>query len=374
MARCALLAFVAAFVVAGLGASGRADTAPTAPVSAALGDLVAAGVPGAVVLVRDGDKTVVIASGYSDRARKTPMRATTQFRVGTVANTFVAAVVLQLVAEGRLHLEQAVNDAVPGLLPRAYAGVTIRELLQQTSGLYDYAADARWLKPYAAHHFGARWTPHQLLAFAVSHAAVAAPGVRWMWSATNYVVLGLVVEAVTGHTLGEELARRVLKPLGLHRTSFGASSAPAVAHGYTITKSGRLDVSRLSPSADWPAGALVSDAADIAHFYRALLGGRLVRRDLLRKMESIVWFQRSTYDGYGLGLEVTKSLWIAKHLQLLCRPAWGHTGYRFGYLTAAYSSKDGRRQFVVLANQDAPSLPWQAPSAFSDVARAAYCG
>ncbi|MFL5952952.1 MAG: serine hydrolase domain-containing protein [Gaiellaceae bacterium] len=347
---------------------------PTAPVSSALGDLVRAGVPGAVALVRNNGKTVVLASGYSDRARHTRMRASARFRVGTVTNTFVAAVVLQLVAERRLSLDEPVVRIVPGLLPPSYASVTIHELLQQTSGLYDYMADARWYGPYGAHRLAFRPAPRRLLALAVSHPPVAAPGVRYLPSATNYLALALVVESVTRHPLGFELARRIFGPLGLRHTSFGASAGAGLAHGYTRTGAGLLDVSRLSPSADWPAGALVSDAQDVAHFYRALLGGRLIRRDLLRKMKSIVWFERITYDGYGLGLQVTKSLWIAKHLRPLCRPAWGHTGYRPGYLTTAYSSLDGRRQFVILVNEDDFSLPWQAPSAISDAARAAYCG
>jgi D-alanyl-D-alanine carboxypeptidase len=363
-----------ALVVAALGGAGRASTAPTAPVSAALGDLVRAGVPGAVALVRNNGKTVVLVSGYSDRARRTPMRATDRFRVGTVTNTFVAVVVLQLVGERRLGLDEPVVRVVPGLLPPSYAAVTVRELLQQTSGLYDYTGDSRWFRPYGAHRFAFRWAPRRLLALAVSHPPVAAAGVRYMLSPTNYLLLGIVVESVTRHPLGVELARRVFRPLGLRHTSFGASVGAGLAHGYTRAGTGLLDVSRLSPSADWPAGALVSDAEDVAHFYRALFGGRLVRRDLLRKMESIVWFQRITYDGYGLGLQVTKSLWIAQHLRPLCRPAWGHTGYRPGYLTTAYSSRDGRRQFVVMVNEDAFSLPWQAPSAISDAARAAYCG
>jgi D-alanyl-D-alanine carboxypeptidase len=120
------------------------------------------------------------------------------------------------------------------------------------------------------------------------HKSRFAPGTGWSYSDTNYYVLGLILRAVTGHLLASELRHRMFEPLGLDRTSFpgGPSITGGHAHGYFLRP--LQDVTIGSPSVQWASGALVSDADDLARFYRALLGGRLIRPDLLRVMETLV--------------------------------------------------------------------------------------
>src|SRR5205823_2096523 len=148
------------------------------------------------------------------------------------------------------------------------------------------------------------------------------PGARWSYSNTNYVVLGLIVEAVTKHSLADELTRRILRPLTLHGTRLGAdrSMGSPAAHGYYKGH----DVSTLSFSFAWGAGSMVSTAGDVARFYQALLGGRLLRAPQLKLMERTV--DAGGADGYGLGL------W---QRNLTCGEAWGHPGLAVGYTSFA---------------------------------------
>src|SRR5262249_33437216 len=249
----------------------------------ALQSLVAGGAPGAIVLFREGGRTRRFAGGVSDLARRTPMRASDRFRIGSVTKAVVATVVLQLAGERKLALGDTVERWLPGLVPNA-GRITLRQLLNHTSGLFDYVQDPRLLRPYQAGNRGYVWTPRSLVALSAAHPPLFAPGARWSLSNTNYIVLGLVVEAVTGHPLAAELSRRIFAPLHLRGTSFEdrARIEGPHAHAYlTLGAGGPVDTSSFSASWAWSAGAIVSTADDLARFYRALLGGLLLRPALL---------------------------------------------------------------------------------------------
>jgi D-alanyl-D-alanine carboxypeptidase len=338
-----------------------------------LDEVVAAGVPGAVLLVRDGERTIRLTSGYGRLKPRVPMRAADRFRVGSITKSFVATVALQLVAERKLGLGDTVERWLPGVVPNG-SRITVRQLLGHTSGLFDYGGDRKFVA--AAFRNPLRvWSPREIVAIATAHKPRFAPGAGWSYSDTNYYVVGLIVEAVTGHPLARELRERVVVPLRLHSTSL--DSAPRIAgrhaHGYFL---GPLqDVTVGSPSVQWAAGALVSSADDLARFYRALLGGRLLRPDLLRKMETVA--TPAPGFSYGLGLE---------KLPDRCGVGWGHDGGSPGYVATALNSKDGRRQVVVLVNATAASLsapvngfqffhlPKAAGDAVDRLVRTASCG
>jgi D-alanyl-D-alanine carboxypeptidase len=181
--------------------------APPATLQRALDAVVASGAPGATALVRDGDRTLQLASGSGTVATRRPMRPRDRFRVGSVTKTFVAAVVLQLAGEGSLALEDAVERWLPGLVPGGGA-ITIRQLLNHTSGLGDYADDAFIRGVLDAR--GRVWAPRQLIALGARHAPLFAPGAGWSYSSTGYIALGLIVEAASGRPLSEpdRLSRR----------------------------------------------------------------------------------------------------------------------------------------------------------------------
>ena len=338
--------------------------------------VVAAGAPGAIVLARDGSRTLRLAAGVSDRAHRTPMRVGDRFRVGSVTKTFVATVVLQLVGEGRLALDDTVERWVPGLVPGGEA-ITVRELLNHTSGLFDYIddGDSTVVKPFLAGHLSFVWSPRELVGIAVKHPAHFPPGARWSYSNTGYVVLGLVVEAVTGDSLANELQRRIFAPLALRRTSFDSSPRirGAHAHGYFhLPKRPLEDVTALSPSLGWAAGAVVSTAGDLARFYRALLGGHVLSGELLQQMETTV-SMGIPGEAYGLGLWRTASGGLAPNFRLGCLDAaWGHDGDFPGYVTWAFNSQDGQRQVVAMVNDDA--LSRRAQMAVARMVRTGLCG
>jgi D-alanyl-D-alanine carboxypeptidase len=332
--------------------------AATPDVQAALAKLVRAGAPGAVVLVRNGDDTTVLAGGVAVLASRQPMTTGDHFRVGSITKSFVATVVLQLVAEGRLVLDRPLATQVRGILP-AGSPITVRELLQHTSGLWDYTGEPGFFAPYLKGNLGYRWSPRRLLAIALSHEPLFAPGTDWSYSNTNYLVLGLAVQAVTKHALGDELRTRIFAPLHLGDTRFAADRlipAPA-AHGYYKG----IDITTADESWAWAAGANASTAADIATFYRALLSGKLLHPAQLRAMEHTVV---AGGNDYGLGLFRTPTP---------CGDAWGHNGLIPGYRSFALSSKDGRRQAVVLATTRTFPGSSTLSAAFDNLAAVAFC-
>jgi D-alanyl-D-alanine carboxypeptidase len=367
-----LLVLTAAAVA--LAASGSPDRTPRREVKLqrALDQLVAAGVPGALLLVREDGRTIRLASGYGTLEPKTRMRATDRFRVGSITKSFVAAVVLQLVGEGKLALDDTVERRLPGVVPHGER-ITVRQLLNHTSGLFDYGGDEEWLA--AAYRDPMRdWTPREIVAVATSHDPHFARGAHWSYSNTNYYVLGLIVEATTGRSLETELRSRIFLPLRLRATSFdtGPRIAGPHAHGYFLKP--LQDVTVGSPSVVWAAGALVSDADDLARFFRALLGGRVLPAQLLRTMETMIPTEASF--SYGLGLQ---------KMRMQCGAVWGHQGGMPGYSTEALNSKDGRRQVVLSVNATevlTPSLknfrsfntPQPAVPALERLIETAYCG
>ena len=330
--------------------------------------LVAAGAPGVVVTARRGHRVEQTAGGFADVRTRTPMRATDLFRTGSLTKTYVATVVLQMVAEGTLSLEDTVERWLPGLVTNGDT-ITLRQLLNHSSGIPEFDQDPRVLKPYLAGNLGYRWSPLALVKVALSHKA-SAPGLHHSYSNTNYLLVGLVVEAASHHTLAAELKRRIFTPLHLDATTFQLHLGPDApyAHGYfTLGKPPATDISALS-AYPWAAGAIVSSGADTATFYRALLRGQLLPTKQLDEMKTTLSEGAKTdFPGsrYGLGLE---------SLRLPCGRAWGHGGNYPGYLVYSLTSNDGSRQAVVLLNEDPASLPKSALHEFLKLLVKSYCG
>ena len=262
---CASIAVLALALVGPAASATPTTTASsTSELQRALDQLVAAGVPGAVVLARQGNHTTLLASGYGNLKQKTRLRTSDRFRVGSITKTFVATLVLQLVGEGKLSLDDTVEQRLPGVIPNGKA-ITIRQLLNMTSGLFDYLNDGDTTvdDKLLAGELTYRWSPLELIAISNKHKPRFAPGTAWEYCSTCYVLLGLIVEKRTGHPLAAELKRRIFVPAGLKATSFDTEPqiGGAHAHGYELLgKPPLTDVSILSPSHGWAAGALVSNA------------------------------------------------------------------------------------------------------------------
>src|SRR5215208_724483 len=268
----AVCALISCFGFLVLPAQGRA-VRPQAEVEA----LVRAGAPGAIALVSDGRTVKTATAGVEVLGKPQRPRATDRFQIASVTKPFTAAVVLQLVQERRLGLNDQVGRWLPGLFPGPAAAITIRQLLAHRSGLFDPITT-----PAVQAKFGRR--PREFVAVAAEYPLLFSPGRDFSYSSINYLVLGLVVEAVTHHHFAVELRRRILRPLRLRHTSL-SDTAPRerFLHGYI----GSADVSsvprRVKSST---AGGMISTAPDLAKFFRALLTGQIVQRRLLALMRS----------------------------------------------------------------------------------------
>src|SRR3954464_14396307 len=264
----ALLALAAAAPAVAASAARDRSAGRETKLQHALDRVVATGVPGAVLLVREGRRTIRLASGHGNLKLKTPMRTRDRFRVGSITKPFVATAVLQLVGEHKLALEDTVERWLPALVPNGER-ITVRQLLNHTSGLFAFGGD----RDFVTHAFEdplRAWTPQEIVAIATAHPPTFAPGTAWSYSDTNYFILGMIVEAATGRPLAGELRRRILPPLRLRATSLPTEPdiAGPHAHGYFLRP--LEDVTVGSPSVQWAAGALVSNADDLARFFRAL--------------------------------------------------------------------------------------------------------
>ena len=366
--------FIAALLVATSAVAAlRSDT--TTPASALQGDvdaMVAAGTPGAVLFVRHGNQVTRLTGGVAEIATKRAMAAGDSYRIASLTKTYVATVVLQLVGEGKLRLTDAVERWLPGLVPKGDK-ITVHQLLNHTSGLYDHERDPQVLKPYLSGNLGYYWSPLRLVKLAVTRKARFAPGATKIssYSSTNYLVLGLIVERVTGNPLGVELKRRIFQPLRLTRTTYPTKQTQLpspYAHGYFLLggKPPLVDLSAFSPSLSGPAGAIVSNVDDVAGFYRALFAGRLLKPKLLNAMMKTIPggpdSDLKQREGYGL-----------ERFPTSCGAAWGHSGSFPGYKNYALSSADGKRQIVLMVNIDPTAEPEAARTLFYQLLDKAYC-
>ncbi|MEV0191278.1 serine hydrolase domain-containing protein [Kitasatospora purpeofusca] len=310
--------------------------------------LTETGAPGALGTVRylDG-RTRDYTAGVGDVATGAKVPKDGRVRVGSNTKTFTSVVVLQLVAEGRLDLDAPVERYLPGVVRGDGIDgnrILLRQLLQQTSGLPNYTL-----------HLGddvRRYEPRELLDIALRYPAESAPEEhKWAYSNTNYVLAGLVVEAVTQRSLGQEIERRIVRPLGLRQTYFPAPGDATIRgahpHGYyRESASGPLvDITDMDPSWAWAAGQLVSTPAELNRFFTALLDGELLPPEQLAEMRTTTPAGEpfAAGSGYGLGLVSTP---------LSCGGAyWGHGGSIPGYETRVGVTADGRAATVTMTVQ-----------------------
>ncbi|MFM9369387.1 serine hydrolase domain-containing protein [Streptomyces sp. Da 82-17] len=281
------------------------------------------------------------STGTADTATNRPIHRTDRFRVGSITKSFTAVVVLQLAAEGRLSLDDTVEHHLPGLV-RGHGNdgreLTLRQLLRHTSGLFAYT-DAPGTRTT---ELDRRYTPTALLRTALAHRPLFAPGTDWSYSNTNYTVLGLVIEQVTGRGYAEEARRRIIDPLRLTGTSFpGTRHRLPAPHGraYSGTPASPEDVTELDPSGAGAAGEAISTLDDLNRFYRALLTGRLLPAPQLAAMRST----RASDGAYGMGLMPT---------ELSCTTVWGHNGRIRGSYAATAATADGRHVLTYRLNSD----------------------
>ncbi|WP_408607386.1 serine hydrolase domain-containing protein [Kitasatospora mediocidica] len=297
------------------------------------------GLPAALATVKGRDgRTHTYTAGVGNLTTKAKVPTDGQIRIGSNTKTFTAVVVLQLVAEGKIGLDTSVDTYLPGLLHGDGIdghNITVRQLLQHTSGLPEYVD-----KDVILGNPKRYYEPRELLDAALAQKAHFAPGTRWEYSNTNYLVAGLIIQKVTGRPLGEEVNQRIADRIGLRHTYFPTPGDMTIheAHpeGYNQDADGSLhDYTELDPSWGWAAGGVISTNSDLIRFYTALLGGRLLPAAQLAQMRTTV-----PADELGPG--------VRYGLGLMSRPLscgglyWGHGGVIPGYNTAGGATDDGR--------------------------------
>jgi len=310
-----------------------------------LEQIVAAGSPGVIAAVDDGTGLSLNAVGAADVGSHRKLRPTDRFRAGSNTKTMVATVALQLVAEGKLSLSDTVERRLPGVLPYGDQ-VNLRQLLNMTSGVPDYVPELE-PKMVADHAALTRaYTPRQLVG-RVSEKPDFTPGTAWNYSTTGYVLAGMMIERATGNTMGEELDRRIFQPLRMRDTYLpGATTAirGAHMHGYGDVNGTLRDLTDFNASAGWAGGGAVTTAPDMARYWRALLGGRLLGAKQLKAMKTTVPVGEGYPGRYGLGL----FRWT--QYEALCGVLWGNGGDLPGFSSEFLNSEDGRRQSGVIVN------------------------
>ncbi|MFI7441868.1 serine hydrolase domain-containing protein [Nonomuraea indica] len=328
------------------GAAGRGALKTT------LDRIVKEGAVGAQAEVRDERGRWTGRSGTARLGTGRPMPADGRFRIGSTTKAFTATVVLQLVGEKKVSLDDTVEHWLPGLVPDG-SRITVRRLLNHTSGLFDYLRTKGMPKDGDDIRRDGRrtYTPGELVRLAVKNPPFFPPGTSWMYSNTNYILAGMIIERAAGNTFPEEVARRIIEPLGLRDTFLPGTSVkiPGVhARGYfprTIEPVGALvDVTEFNPSFAGAAGEMISTTADVSRFFTALLSGKLLAPEQLKEMTTIVDISQQTGVpglGYGLGLESVRLSCGAR--------SWGHGGSTPGYATYVGFTRDARRQAVLYA-------------------------
>jgi D-alanyl-D-alanine carboxypeptidase len=338
-----------------LGAGSALAKTSDAQVLKGLEGLVAApgGPPGAIAtLYRDG-KLTTLSAGRADATKKAAPRATDHMRIASVAKAFNGAVALNLVRSGRLSLDDTIEKVLP-TLPKAWGKVTLRELLNHTSGVPDYTKSDAFVeqvetKPraYVAPKTVIGWVAKEPLAFR--------PDSRYEYSNTDNIVVGLMIEAVTGRSYAGELRRVVLGPAKLSQTSLATKIAipSPFIHGY-VTEPGAepQDVSEfLNPSGAWASGGIISTPQNLNAFIRGDLG--LEFFDKAEQEQQMRWWPGGESSPPGPGKN-SAGLALFRY-QTKCGTVYGHTGNFPGYTQLAAATADGSAALTTSLNIPAPT-------------------
>ncbi|MFB7715976.1 serine hydrolase domain-containing protein [Nocardia sp. NPDC056100] len=346
----------AAALLATAGCDSGTAQSPAAPpatqVSDALTALVRSGMPGAQAVVDGPDGQRTFAAGAGDLSTGAPYAEGAHFRIGSVTKTFVATVVLQLIANRTIELEAPIERYLPGVVQgNGNDGnrITVHQLLQHTSGLADFAPeDPSHKLPQQLDQTGdgkayRDLTPPDLVAIAITMPPQFAPGARFEYTNTNYVLLDMLIEQMTGRSLADEIGSRILEPLGLRDTYFPSAGDTELRdpHPLGYRKLDNTWVDATDTEAAWAgaAGAMISTGADLNRFFTALVSGKLLPAPQLAQMQQTIPMAQSTAMAYGLGLI---------RLRLPCgsdgrdvKQVWGHAGGIPGFSTFAVATPKG---------------------------------
>ena len=335
-------------------------------------------VPGFVILVRSpkGDWETVF--GTAEIGTSKPWSVNDHFRVGSITKTMTGTVILQLAQEGKLALTDPVAKYIAGV-PNGDK-ITIANLAEMRSGLFNYTADPKFNRTLDQEPKKA-WTPAEMLRIAFSHPLNAAPDTEFEYSNTNTVLLGLIIEKLSGMSASDAFRKRIFEPLGLKQTSLPLPAEWAlpnphpqgyqfltnaeVVDSYAVPKDKLaaaldgtlkpLNYTDANPSWGWTAGSAISTAGDLATYVKALVGGGLLNAKMQKiRLDSVRQMSPST--GYGLG--------IAKF-----GPMYGHNGELPGF--SSFMAYDPKTHTTLIIGANLTAEPTGGENAATELAKVA---
>ncbi|RBP30273.1 MULTISPECIES: serine hydrolase domain-containing protein [Bacillus] len=297
-------------------------------------------IPGVIVTVKNGEASWSYASGEANIERNHKVDVDSAFRIGSTTKTFVATVALQLAGEKKLSLDDTVEKWLPGLIKgKGYDGnkITIRQLLNHTSGIADYLTPN--LKAKLIENPSKNYRPEQL----ISRALELEPVKGWSYSNTNMVIVGLIIQKITGESYTEQIKKRIIEPLSLKETVLPGSSMDIPkknARGYLNTGDKLVDITLFNPSVANASGEMISTGENMTTFFRALLSGKLLTPEIQKEMVT------NTVDTplgkYGLGIHATK---LPDGTEV-----WGHGGGIPGFTNFAGGTENGQHVISININ------------------------
>ncbi|WP_265570847.1 serine hydrolase domain-containing protein [Sphingomicrobium nitratireducens] len=299
--------------------------------------------PGAVVIVVDDGKIVLEEGrGFADVEAGTPITPDTVFRYASITKQFTAATILQLIAEGKVSLDAPLKEYLPDY-PGEGGEATVRQLLNHTSGIMSYTA----IPGFMVAKTDRPLTTAEMIDVIKAEPMPAKNGERFEYNNSGYVLLGAVIEAVTGDSWDEAVRERIARPLGLETLDSGLYEArfPTMARGYTKIGEDIVPAKTINMSVPHAAGALVGTVGDLAKWALALHSGKIVNDALYSEMIAPTTLPDGRTDPYGFGLS---------NGEVRGKPTIGHSGGIFGFSTNSLYMPDEDLFVAVLANSDSP--------------------
>ena len=303
--------------------------------------MTAASIPGAIIGLWGPEGRYVRAVGVADKASRAPMKTDFYSRIGSMTKTFTVTAILQLAEHGKLGLDDPIGKYIDGV-PNG-STITLRELARMRSGLENYAKMPQFQQALVADPYRT-FTPQELLGYAFAAPIVFPPGEGFEYSNTNTVLLGLVVEKLSGQKLPDYIRDHVLVPLGMGHTSFPTTNDFPEPHaqGYTTTTANGTETTATgwNPSWAWAAGAMISTLEDMHLWAPALATGKLLNPEMQeQRLQTLSLPGQPPPDGYGLGI-FNLGGWI------------GHNGSVPGYEAVAVYLPEKQSTLVILINTD----------------------
>lgn len=296
--------------------------------------------PGVSIRISGPRGTYTRTYGVADTASGAPMALGDHVRIASITKTFIATAVLRQVERGRLKLSDTLSKWVPGIPDGGR--ITVRQLLAMRSGIYDFTSDPEFNRRFEADpRMG--WNPSRVLAIIRRHRPAFAPGARTEYADSNYALLGIILERVTGRSVESLITTDVIRPAGLSETTFPTTAAipSPFARGYYAGADGEgalRDYTLVNPAVAWTAGAMVSTLPDLARWGRVLARGTLLSKPMQRARLRLGTIPNDgPRVGYGLGI-LGFGDWI------------GHDGAIFGFSTATFYERASGAQIAAAAN------------------------